>query len=102
MSTDNPMQFRVTMGQSIDTLSFFGEPYHIGDEILVPLLRMPFEGDPAGVASIKPVAIIRIEGMKVSISAMPNRLLIVLASLLLASWNAYWLLKTVRAWLRNR
>ena len=82
--------------------SFFGEPYQVGDKTLVPLLSMRFEGGPAGASSVKPVAIIRIEGTKVSIRSVPNRLPIVLASLVLGGWNAYWLLKTVREWLRNR
>ena len=82
--------------------SFFGEPYQAGEKTLVPLLSMRFEGSMSGAASVKPVAIIRIEAEKVSIRSVPNRLPIVLASLVLGGWNAYWLLKTVREWRRQR
>ncbi len=95
---DNPLQPQATLSQGKDTHSFFGKPCQAGDKTLVPLLSKRFEGD----ASVKPVAIVRIEGTKVSIRSVPNRLPIVLAILALGGWNAFWLLKTVRVWLRHR
>ena len=82
--------------------SFFGEPYQAASKTLVPLLSIRIEGDEGRAVSVKPVAIVRIEGTKVSVRALPNRLPIVLASLALGGWNAYWLLKTIRVWLRKR
>ena len=104
MSIDNPLQPQATLSQDKNTLSFFGKSYQVGDKTLVPLLSTRLEGDKAGASasSVKPVAIVRIEGTNVSIRTVPNRLPIVLVSLILGGWNAYWLLKMVRAWLRDR
>ena len=90
------MQPQNVLGQGMDTLHFFGEPYQDGNRTVVPLLSTPFDGGPAGVATVW------IEGTKVSIRTVPNRLPTVLASLALGGWNAYWLLRTVRMWLRQK
>ena len=105
-SIDNSMQQLVeeypAYAASSGVRSFFGEPYQAADKTLVPLLSVRIGGDQGRTVSVKPVAIVRIEGTKVSVRALPNRLPIVLASLALGGWNAYWLLKTIRVWLHNR
>ena len=102
MRTDNPMPPSIALGQDTDTMSFFGEPYGDGEKTVVPLVSTTSEGGTAGGAPVNQVAIVMIEGNKVSISHVPSRLPIVLTSLVLGCWNAYWLLKTLRVWRRQR
>jgi hypothetical protein len=81
----------------------FGEPRTVGDKTLIPVasVRRAY-GIRRGWSSASPVAVIEVDSQGVRVKPVINEAIIPLAGMLLAAWNVYWLLRTIREWRAHR
>jgi hypothetical protein len=77
----------------------FGEPRTVGDKTIIPVASVRHAyGIGGGWSSASPVAVIEIDSQGVRVKPVINEAIIPLAGMLLAAWNVYWLLRTIREW----
>lgn len=101
----------------------FGPPQAVGDRTLIPVASVQYvsgrgmrgrrapKGDKntgqlvtrlarkGGTFTKRiPVAIVEVSDEGVRVHSMPTPLSVVLAGILLAGWNVYWVMRTVREW----
>ena len=81
----------------------FGEPRTVGDKTIIPVasVRRAY-GIRRGWSSASPVAVIEVDSQGVRVKPVINEAIIPLAGMLLAAWNIYWLLRTIREWCAHR
>ena len=77
----------------------FGEPSTVGDRTVIPVAGVRHVyGFRGGWSSASPVAVVEIGPEGVKVRPVVNNTLIPLAGMLLAAWNVYWVMRTIRAW----
>lgn len=107
---------------SASTKTVFGEPIKVGERTIVPVARVgggfglgfgrgkktPEQGEnPAaqegagggggGTVSARPVAVIEITPERVRVKPIVDVTRVIMAGMLLAAWNVFWITLTVRA-----
>jgi hypothetical protein len=83
--------------------SVLGMPFSKGDSVIVPLLEVScvLVGDNAEkreVSAARPVALMIFDGDNVRVERIMRITPLTLTGILLAGWNVYWIMRTMREW----
>ena len=75
-------------------------PRLVGDKTLIPIVSVRYVSGPGGQRFSKrnPLAVVEVSDKGVRVHPMPTPLLVILAGVLLAGWNVYWVSRTIREW----
>ena len=83
--------------QPANIASVFGEPYYVGDKVLIPVAQVALAfARTGGKRATRQVAIIEVSGGRVRIKPKRNLQALVLGIMLAGVWYLYWMLKTAR------